>query len=111
MHFDDDSSSSTSGSSHHTGYYKFLLRSTSSAHQNKDIYPLPSQMLFIWQIYMDNVDPFLKVLHSPTMAKAIRGIRGSYDSLGPNMQALVLSISLAAIMSLEAEEVRVLYKF
>ena len=62
-------------------------------------------MLFLWQIYMDNVDPFMKVLHVPTMTKVNRELRGSYHSLGPSMQALVLVISLAAIMSLEDDEV------
>ena len=54
---------------------------------------------------MNNVDPFMKVLHVPTMTKVIRELRGSYHSLSPSMQALVLVISLAAIMSLEDEEV------
>lgn len=62
-------------------------------------------MLFLWQIYVENIDPFMKVLHMPTMTKVIREMRGSYHSLGSSMQALVLVISLAAIMSLEDEEV------
>ncbi|KAK9481568.1 hypothetical protein V1527DRAFT_455887 [Lipomyces starkeyi] len=63
--------------------------------------------VFCREIYMDNVDPFMKVLHVPTMTKVIRELRGSYHSLGPNMQALLLVISLAAITSLEEEEVHV----
>jgi hypothetical protein len=94
-----------SGNSPHNGYYNFLLSSTWAAHQRGDIHPLPSQILFLWQIYLDNVNPFIKILHVPTMTKVIREIRGSYNSLGPSMQALVLAISLAAIMSLENEEV------
>ncbi|KAF6233405.1 hypothetical protein HO173_008337 [Letharia columbiana] len=108
-HFDGDSSSSSvsmSGNRRHNGFYNFLLRHTSAGHQREDLYPLPSQMLFLWQIYMDNVDPFMKVLHVPTMTKVNRELRGSYHSLGPSMQALVLVISLAAIMSLEDDEVR-----
>ena len=104
-HFDEDSSSSTSGNRRHNGYYNFLLRNTSAAHQREDLDPLPLQMLFLWQIYMDNVDPFMKVLHVPTMTKVIRGLRENYHSLGPSMKALVQVISLAAIMPLEDEEV------
>lgn len=107
-HFDGDSSSSTmsmSGNRRHNGYYNFLLRNTSTTHQREDLHPLPSQMLFLWQTYMDNVDPFMKVLHVPTLTKVIRELRGSYHSLEPSTQALVLAISLAAIMSLEDEEV------
>jgi len=57
---------------------------------------------------MDNIDPFMKVLHVPTMTKVIRELKGSYKSLGCNMQALVLAISFAAITSLGNEEVRIL---
>jgi hypothetical protein len=108
IHFDGDSSSSSmsmSSNRRHNGYYNFLLRNTSAAHQREDLQPLPSQMLFLWQIYMDNVDPFMKILHVPTMTKVIRELRGNYHSLGPNVKALVLAISLAALMSLENEEV------
>lgn len=108
IHSEGDISSSTismSDSRRHNGFYNFLLGHTSAAHQQKDLHPLPSQMLFLWQTYMDNVDPFMKVLHIPTMTKVIRDLRGSYSSLSPSMQALVLAISLAAIMSLKEEQV------
>lgn len=94
-----------SGNRRHNDFYNFLLRNTSAAHQWEDLRPLPSQMLFLWQVYMDNVDPFMKVLHVPTTTKVIRELSGSYHSFGPSMQALVLVISLAAVMSLEDEEV------
>ncbi|SLM40424.1 Transcription factor domain, fungi [Lasallia pustulata] len=112
-HFNGHSSSSTmsmSGNRPHNDFYNFLLRNTSAAHQWEDLHPLPSQMLFLWQVYMDNVDPFMKVLHVPTMTKVIRELSGSYHSFGPSMQALVLVISLAAVMSLEDEEVHVNFK-
>ena len=96
---------SMSGHRHHNGFYNFLLRNTSAAHQWEDLHPLPLQMLFLWQVYMDNVDLFMKVLHVPTMTKVIRELSGSYHSLGPSMQALVVVIPLAAVMSIEDEEV------
>ena len=96
---------SMSGVPRHSGYYNFLLSHTSAAHRKEDLHPLPSQMLFLWQLYLDNVEPFIKILHVPTMTKVIRELRGSYLSLGPSMRALVLAVSLAAIVSLEDEEV------
>lgn len=62
-------------------------------------------MLFLWQIYVDSVDPFMKILHVPTMGKVFRELRGKHHTLGPSMHALVHAISLAAVMSLEDEEV------
>ena len=92
----------------YTGYYNYLLHNSAaaSAHNQEDLRPLPSQMLFLWQTYVENVDPFIKVLHVPTMAMAIRSLKGKYNSLSFSMQALVLAVSLAAIMSLEDDEVR-----
>ena len=108
IHFDEGSSSSTmptASNRRHSGFYNFLLGNVSAAHRREDLHPLPSQMLFLWQVYIENVDPFMKVLHVPTMTKVIRELRGNHYSLSPSMQALVLVISLAAIMSLEDEEV------
>lgn len=51
------------------------------------------------------MDPFIKLLHVPTMEKVFRELRGKYHTLSPSMHALVLVISLAAVMSLEDEEV------
>ena len=78
----------------------------SAVQHREKCHPLPSQMPFLWQIYMDRVDPFMKILHVPTMTKVIRELRGSYESLDSSMQALMLAISFAAVMSLESEEVR-----
>lgn len=89
----------------HTGFYNFLLKNTSLAHHQEDLYPLPSQALFLWQIYVDNVDPFVKILHVPTTTKVFRELKGSFHSLGANTLALVLVISLASVVSLEDEEV------
>ncbi|KAH7237963.1 hypothetical protein B0J15DRAFT_453431 [Fusarium solani] len=69
--------------------------------------PLPSQMLFIWQTYVENVDPFIKVLHVPTVSKMIYGSRGNFDLLPPFMEPLMFSIAFAAIKSLTTEEVQI----
>jgi len=47
----------------------------------------------------------MKVLHVPTITKVIRELRGSYDGLTYGMQAIVMAMSLAAIMSLDEKEV------
>jgi hypothetical protein len=104
IQFGNSSSSSMPDSSTHNGFYNFLLRSTSATRRNNDNYPLPSQMLFLWQLYTDNVDPFIKILHRPTMTKIIQEIRTNYDSIGSSMRTLVLAISFAAIMSIEDDE-------
>lgn len=54
---------------------------------------------------MENVDPFVKVLHKPTVTKEIYKVRGDYNTVDSNMKALIMSISYAAVFSMSDEEV------
>lgn len=70
-----------------------------------DLSPLPSQMLFVWKTYVDNVDPFIKVLHVPTTEAKVREIKGRLNSLETDMEALMFAICLAAITSMNETDV------
>ena len=95
-------------SNHQSGsrFHNFLLRHTAAARLQDDSCPPPSQMAYLWRIYVDNVDPFVKILHVPSMAKIIHEIQGSSQSLSPSMHALVMAVAFAAVMSLDDVEVR-----
>ncbi|KAI5460870.1 fungal-specific transcription factor domain-containing protein [Mariannaea sp. PMI_226] len=83
----------------------FVFQSNTDANSLDSLSPLPSQMLFIWQTYVDNVDPFLKILHVPSMDTAFRALKGSLSSLGSSMKPLLFAICLAAITSMNEESV------
>ncbi|KAH7111730.1 hypothetical protein B0J13DRAFT_576554 [Dactylonectria estremocensis] len=84
----------------------FINRSLSAA-SPEYLRPLPSQMLFIWQTYVENVDASIKVLHIPTVSKMIYGSRGDFSLLPPFMEPLMFSIAFAAVKSLTSEEVQI----
>ncbi|KAH6971977.1 hypothetical protein EDB80DRAFT_517377, partial [Ilyonectria destructans] len=84
----------------------FSNRSLSAA-SPEYLRPLPSQMLFIWQTYVENVDASIKVLHVPTVSKMIYGSRGDFSLLPPFMEPLMFSIAFAAVKSLTSEEVQI----
>lgn len=44
----------------------------SQADTGARLQPLPSQLSFIWEIFVDRVDPFIKVLHVPTTYEIIK---------------------------------------
>lgn len=69
-----------------------------------DLYPLPSQMLFIWRTYLENVDPFIKVIDIAALEEVITNLRGKFGSLQYNLQALLFTVCLASITSLDEEE-------
>ena len=87
------------------GFYNFLVTHTSAGQQAEYLCTPPSQMLFLWQVYIENVDPFIKVLHVPTVTKTVREMRSNHQSLDNSTQTLLLAISLAAVISLEDAEV------
>lgn len=69
-------------------------------------FPAPNLLPYIWQVYVKNVDPFIKVLHVPTTSEVIRLSEGGFENMSPGTRALVLSISLAAVVSLSDTDVR-----
>ncbi|KAJ0158109.1 putative transcriptional regulatory protein [Colletotrichum tanaceti] len=87
-----------------TDHHSFILGYRSSDVDLRKLHPLPSQIPFMWQIYQENVEPLLKILHIPTMEKLIRNMRRDIDELTPGNEALMFSIYYAAITSMEDEE-------
>ncbi|KAI1815242.1 hypothetical protein GGS20DRAFT_356020 [Poronia punctata] len=89
----------------HADHHGFIFGYSSSNVELRKLHPLPSQMLYYWQIYTENVDPIIKILHAPTMTKIIRGICADMNTITPGIEALMFAIYLAAITSMEPEEV------
>ncbi|KAI0127039.1 fungal-specific transcription factor domain-containing protein [Xylariales sp. AK1849] len=87
-------------------HHSFVLGYRSSDVDLRKLHPLPSQIPFIWQVYTENVDPLVKILHIPTMNNIIRKIRSDMTSMSPGLEALMFSIYYAAITSLEEDEVK-----
>lgn len=86
-------------------HHAFVLGYRSTDVDLRKLHPLPSQIPFIWQVFIENVDPLIKLLHIPTMNSIIRKIRSDMDSISPGLEALMFAIYYAAIASLEEEEV------
>ncbi|KAK4040976.1 fungal-specific transcription factor domain-containing protein [Parachaetomium inaequale] len=89
-----------------TDHQSFILGYRSADVDLRPLHPLPSQIPFIWQVYTENVDPILKIIHVPTMTKVIKEVRHNLDSLNPSTEALMFSIYYASITSLDEEEVQ-----
>ncbi|ORY58142.1 uncharacterized protein BCR38DRAFT_448211 [Pseudomassariella vexata] len=64
------------------------------------LHPNPVQIFRLWQIYIDNVNPMLKVTHSPTLQSRIIEAASNVRNVDPNLQALMFSIYCMAILSM-----------
>lgn len=68
-------------------------------------HPNPSNVLKLWQIYLENVDPLLKVTHTPTLQGRIIDACVRLDNIQePTLETLMLAIYCVAIVSLSDEE-------
>ncbi|RYP13680.1 hypothetical protein DL765_006762 [Monosporascus sp. GIB2] len=99
------SSAETHPERSHINYYSFLKSQASIV--GADLYPLPSQMMFIWHVFEERIDPFLKVLHVPSIAGIVRTLNGDWASLEPGVSALILAVSFAVVSVLSGDEVMV----
>jgi cell division protein FtsX len=72
----------------------------------KSLHPLPSQIPFYWQTFLENVNPLVKILHVPTMNKTIKEVQNNLESLSKSTEALMFAIYFATITSMNGTEVR-----
>jgi Fungal specific transcription factor domain len=101
---DDFPSPDTSNSSSNHQGFIFGLSS-----QNVDMYSLhpPKEHVPIyWQLYRENVDPLVKIIHVPTMTPEILEAAQHLDSISKGMEALLMVIYYSAATSLWDDECR-----
>jgi hypothetical protein len=68
-------------------------------------HPSAIQMFQLWQIYISNVNPLLKITHTPTLQAQIIGASTNPSKISKPLEALIFAIYFAAITSLTEDEV------
>ncbi|KAF4444796.1 hypothetical protein F53441_11054 [Fusarium austroafricanum] len=86
-------------------HHCFLFGYSSADVDLTGLHPLPAQGSFLWQIYLENIEPLVKVLHIPTMSRLMTQVRRGEHELRPGDEALVFAIYYSAVASMEKQEV------
>ncbi|KAK8098131.1 uncharacterized protein PG998_013617 [Apiospora kogelbergensis] len=89
-----------------------ILFGSRSSHNTVDLstlHPEPIQIFRLWQIYLDNVDPLLKVTHTPTLQGRIVEAASKLKGIGSDLEALMFSIYSMAILSLDKDECQTMF--
>lgn len=68
------------------------------------LHPGQAQIFRLWQIYLENVNPLLKITHTPTLQTQIIDAAADITSISPVLEALLFSIYSIAITTLSNEE-------
>ena len=69
------------------------------------LHPPAVQIFQLWQVYLDNVNPILKMTHTPTLQGRIIEASANLEKVSKSLEALMFAIYLMAITSLQDEEV------
>lgn len=72
--------------------------------QLSPLHPPPERVFTLWQTFLENVDPLLKMFHTPTVQKQILRASQHLDQIPPPLEALMFSIYYAAATSLSCFE-------
>lgn len=84
----------------------------SAKHVTLDLAPFHPQsphIFKLWQVYLDNANPLLKVTHTPTLQTRIINAASNLSSVEPVLEALMFSIYCIAMASLTEDECQVMF--
>ncbi|KIH89793.1 hypothetical protein SPBR_00176 [Sporothrix brasiliensis 5110] len=68
------------------------------------LHPGPVQIFRLWQIYLQNVDPLLKITHTPSLQGQIVEATSNLEGISPNLEALLFSIYCVAVHSMSPSD-------
>lgn len=70
--------------------------------------PCPRQAILLWQSYLNNVNPLIRVLHIPTVEPVIFSAINDANRTPPDVMTLLFSIYFAAVTSLGSPETEII---
>ncbi|KAM0342091.1 hypothetical protein ACHAPU_009704 [Fusarium lateritium] len=87
-----------------------LFGSRQSTVELHTLHPEPAQLFRLWQVYLDNVNPLLKVTHTPTLQSRIVEAVSDLKNISPTLEVLMFGIYCIAVLSMTEEECRSMLK-
>jgi hypothetical protein len=68
------------------------------------LHPDQGSIFRLWQVYLDNVDPLLKITHTSTLQAKLIHAASKLSTVEPAFEALMFGIYCVAVMSLDTEK-------
>lgn len=66
----------------------------------RSLHPEPVQIFKLWQLYLDNINPLVKVFHAPSVQQIISNAIGDMEDIPRNVEALMFAMYCITIASL-----------
>ncbi|KAI9730554.1 MAG: hypothetical protein M1834_005795 [Cirrosporium novae-zelandiae] len=81
-----------------------IFGSTSLTTTLQNLHPQPVQIFRLWQAFLDNVDPIIKLFHTPTVQQAILEASANLEAVPKGLEALMFAIYSCSVGSLSDVE-------
>jgi hypothetical protein len=73
------------------------------------LHPEPVQIFRLWQLYLENVNPLLKVTHTPSLQGRLIEAAGNVLNVTPALEALMFSIYCISILSITVDDCQAMF--
>jgi hypothetical protein len=83
-----------------------LLFRSSSPRGVRSLHPETPQIFQLWQIFLNNVNPIVKLLHAPSTQQLILEAASDLNHISRPMEVLLFSMHLCAVASMNDETSR-----
>lgn len=70
----------------------------------RELHPSPSQIFILWEVFKENVDPVVRIIHRPTARTILMNAASSLDRVSKPAEALLFAIYFGAVVSLTHEQ-------
>ncbi|KAJ9605647.1 hypothetical protein H2200_009496 [Cladophialophora chaetospira] len=87
-----------------SNHQAFLFGYSSVMHDLRELHPSPSQIFILWEVFKENVDPIVRILHRPTARTILMNAASSLERVSKPAEALLFSIYFGAVVSLTPEQ-------
>lgn len=83
---------------------RLVFGSPTSSTGLRPLHPQPVESFRLWQAYLDNVNPLIKLFHAPTVQQMLTEANSNLKNVPRNVEALLFSIYCIAVESLSDRE-------
>ena len=74
-----------------------------------DLHPSPLHIFRLWQIFLDNVNPLVKIIHAPTVQQQILDASADLGRVSENTEALMFGVYCMSIASTTTEDCKAFF--
>lgn len=85
---------------------EFLLGISPTSAPLTDLHPPPELIYKLWQVFLDNINPLIKIIHQPTLQIEIFDAIFNLEKVPKGLEALMFSIYASATYSMTDKECR-----